>query len=83
MVLVVLVSVISFTVMTQAPCASCKNNVKNVDPALQCELCGLWEHLSCMRESNKSSEEIYILLYVSHNVMPYGQYVQYVAAKVL
>ena len=47
--------------MAQAPCAS-RNNVKNVDQALQCELCGLWEHLSCMREPDKPSEELYTLL---------------------
>ena len=48
--------------MAQAPCANCRNNVKNVDQALQCELCGLWEHLSCMREPDKPSKELYTFL---------------------
>ena len=30
--------------------------------ALQCELCGKWVHLSCMREIDKPSEELYTLL---------------------
>ena len=48
--------------MIQAPCASSRNNVKNVDQALKCESCGLREHLSCMREPDKPSEELNILL---------------------
>ena len=58
--------------MAQAPYASCKDDVKNVDPALQCEVCGLWEHLSCMREPDKPSEELYTLLCQSQCNAPWA-----------
>jgi len=51
-----------FWVMAPAPCATCKKDFKRADHALQCELCGLWEHLSCMRDIDRPSEELYLPL---------------------
>ena len=43
-------------------CVSCKLVVDTKHQALQCELCGLWEHLVCIRENDRSSKELYTLL---------------------
>ena len=51
-----------FSYMAQTFCTSCKKEDKRADQALLCELCGKWEHLSCMREIDKPSEELYTLL---------------------
>jgi len=45
--------------------------------------CVGYEDIFSVWENLISLQKYYILCYVSHNAMPYGQYVKYVMAKVL
>ena len=40
-------------------CVSCKNNVGVEDKAILCDLCEQWEHVACMKQSDRPSEALY------------------------
>ena len=49
--------------MTTTPllnnCSTCSNPVEGEEKAIQCNFCESWEHLSCVREVDRPSEEMY------------------------
>ena len=44
------------------PCVTCNKEVQTRDQAIQCELCKSWEHTNCIREVDRISESLYVML---------------------
>ena len=44
------------------PCVTCNKEVQIRDQAIQCELCKSWEHINCIREVDRISEDLYAML---------------------
>ena len=44
------------------PCVICTEEVQIKDHAIQCELCKSWEHINCIREVDRPSEGLYVML---------------------
>ena len=40
-------------------CVSCKNEVTEEDKAMACDLCDKWEHVCCLKRSDKLTNELY------------------------
>ena len=40
-------------------CVSCKKEVTAEDKAMECDLCDKWEHVGCLRHSDKLTDELY------------------------
>ena len=40
-------------------CVSCKKDVAVEDKAILCDLCEEWEHVACVRQSDRPSEALY------------------------
>ena len=43
----------------QYPCKICKNEVKNKDPSICCDLCNIWSYIQCANISPKTYEKLY------------------------
>ena len=44
------------------PCVICTEEVQIKDHAIQCELCKSWKHINCIREVDRPSEGLYVML---------------------
>ena len=44
------------------PCVTCKSEVEADHKAMECDLCEQWEHLGCVKECDRPSEELYAAL---------------------
>lgn len=44
------------------PCVTCKSEVEPEHKAMECDLCEEWEHLWCIKECDRPSEELYAVL---------------------
>ena len=40
-------------------CVICKKTTKEEDRAMECDLCEGWEHVGCVRQSDRLSHELY------------------------
>ena len=40
-------------------CVTCQEEVSSEDRAILCDLCESWEHVSCIRQSERPSEGLY------------------------
>jgi len=40
-------------------CVMCKEEVVTDDKAILCDVCESWEHVTCMRQSERPSEKLY------------------------
>ena len=68
------------------PCVTFNKEVQIRDQAIQCELCKSWEHINCIREVDRISEGLYVMLCeccVKCSVMPYGLCAQIVGERAL
>ena len=52
-------SLLQLTMNTTDPCSTCKKEVMESEQALFCDLCEWWEHLDCIRASDKPSQQCY------------------------
>ena len=43
-------------------CITCKNQVRDEEPALQCDLCEGWEHIHCVKMCDRPSQACYAAL---------------------
>ena len=41
------------------PCVTCKKEVESDHKAIECDLCEEWEHVVCVKEFDRPSEELY------------------------
>ena len=41
------------------PCVTCKNEVEVDHKAMECDLCEQWEHVMCVKECDRPSEDLY------------------------
>ena len=44
------------------PCVMCRQQVEGTETAMECDLCERWEHMACIRQSDKLSEALYTAL---------------------
>ena len=40
-------------------CGMCKKEVAELDHAMECDLCEVWEHIACLQEADRPDEELY------------------------
>ena len=40
-------------------CVSCKKDVEDDEPAIECDLSDQWEHMSCVRSTERPTESMY------------------------
>jgi len=43
-------------------CSTCSETVEMDEKAIQCDFCEKWEHLEYVREADRPSEEIYVVM---------------------
>ena len=42
-----------------SPCVVCGNEVQSAEKGFQCDLCEQWEHVDCIRRSDRPNEAVY------------------------